>query len=504
MCTFQARLRAAPSVSTPIKTKVEQRLGLSRTCRRVGTRYLIVLRDVEIGYIKGRGFAGIAKMGSKTEEWISSAAALALLKPLMGVRSAAIAICSRAHAGLVRAHAESFIRGGERFDNTELPLEFWWAEGHAALTQNWNTGDFETYLQQTLRLQAFGVSFFRADIERMVPAISHPVPPATASEESRVGSGRPSGERKSLRVFLCHASGDKALVRDLYKSLKRDGFEPWVDEEDLVPGQDWEAEIRKTVRSSGVVLVCLSSRAVNKEGFVQKEIKFALDCADEKPPGTIFLIPAKLEECPVPERLSHLHWVNLTERTGYGKLLVALRKRADAPEGNAADLPAQLPTAFSQSGSENQTLQFTFGHETKVANGLYKTDHTFSVGVKNASQSQFLSNCKIYIDIPDEGGVTPKSYLIVDTFTLNATEERLVPIVRFDEPATASGHKGSTIQLLIPAGSGYYDVGHGWPWRLPVGAYAFTLRATSKEVGAREVVCRVSVDNAGRLHFGAA
>ena len=426
-----------------------------------------VLRDVEIGYIKGQGFAGMAKMGSKTEEWISSAAALALLKPSMGVKSAAIAICSRAYAGLVRARAESFVRGGERFDNTELPLEFWWAEGHAALKQNWNTGDFETYLQQTFRLQAFGVSFLRADIERMIPAdTSYPAPPAAASEESKVGSGRPSGEQKALRVFLCHASGDKALVRNLYKSLKQDGFEPWLDEEDLVPGQDWEAEIRKTVRSSGVVLVCLSSRAVNKEGFVQKEIKIALDCADEKPPGTNFLIPAKLEKCPVPDRLSHLHWVDLTEATGCNKLLVALRMRA-GPNANA-------PNAFSRSGSENQTnqLQFTFGHETKVANGLYKTDHTFSVGVKNASQSQFLSNCKVYIDIPDEGGVTPKSYLIVDTFTLNATEERLVPIVRFDEPATVSGHKGSTIQLLIPVVGGYYNVGHGWPWRLPVGAYA--------------------------------
>ena len=120
------------------------------------------------------------------------------------------------------------------------------------------------------------------------------------SEESKTGSGGSPGEQKALRVFLCHASGDKVLVRNLYKSLKQDGFHPWLDEEDLVPGQDWDEEIRKTVRSSGVVLVCLSSRAVNKEGFVQKEIKFALDCADEKPPGTIFLIPAKLEECSVP------------------------------------------------------------------------------------------------------------------------------------------------------------------------------------------------------------
>ena len=142
-------------------------------------------------------------------------------------------------------------------------------------------------------------------------------------------------------------------------------------------------------------------------------------------------------------------------------MLVALRKRADALRPNAADLPTQLPnTAFEstaqtsraeaalrifapelarRSGSENQTdqLQFTFGHETKVANGLYKTDHTFSVGVKNASQSQFLSNCKVYIDIPDESGVTPKSYLIVDTFTLNATEERLtVECPDLPKPAT--------------------------------------------------------------------
>ena len=80
-----------------------------------------------------------------------------------------------------------------------------------------------------------------------------------------------------------------------------------------------------------------------------------------------------------------------------------------------------------------------------------------------------------------------KSYLIVDTFTMNATEERLVPVVRFDEPATVSGHKGSAIQLLIPVAGGYYNVGRGWPWWLPIGAYAFTLTATSKEAGARGV-----------------
>ena len=42
------------------------------------------------------------------------------------------------------------------------------------------------------------------------------------------------------QIFLCHASEDKAQVRKVYQCLKRiDGFEPWLDEEDLLPGQDW-------------------------------------------------------------------------------------------------------------------------------------------------------------------------------------------------------------------------------------------------------------------------
>ena len=113
-----------------------------------------------------------------------------------------------------------------------------------------------------------------------------------------------------LKVFLCHASSDKPAVRELYRRLCADGFAPWLDEEDLLPGQDWQYEIPKAVRQSDVVIVCLSRSPATK-GYVQKEIKFALDAADEKPEGTIFLIPLKLEECDVPDRLSRWQWVNL-------------------------------------------------------------------------------------------------------------------------------------------------------------------------------------------------
>jgi hypothetical protein len=91
-----------------------------------------------------------------------------------------------------------------------------------------------------------------------------------------------SAESQTAKVFLCHGSGDKPAMRELYQRPHDDGMQPWLDEVDLIPGQRWETEIRKAVRESDVVMVCLSERSASKEGFVQKEIRFALDRADEK------------------------------------------------------------------------------------------------------------------------------------------------------------------------------------------------------------------------------
>jgi hypothetical protein len=131
-------------------------------------------------------------------------------------------------------------------------------------------------------------------------------------------------EHAPVQVFLCHASPDKLAVRQLYVRLREDEFSPWFDEENLLSGQKWDDEIRKAVRSSDVIVVCLSRNAINKSGYVQKEIKMALDIADEKPEGHIFVIPLKLEECEVPDRLQTFQWVDLFKERGYERLKSAL------------------------------------------------------------------------------------------------------------------------------------------------------------------------------------
>jgi formylglycine-generating enzyme required for sulfatase activity len=110
----------------------------------------------------------------------------------------------------------------------------------------------------------------------------------------------------------------------------------WLDKEkpcveqsrNILPGADWEYEIRKAVREADVVVVCLSKQ-FNQAGFRQKEVRLALDTAMEKPEGEIFIIPARLEECDNLESLRKWHWVDLFEDDGYEMLMRALRVRAN-------------------------------------------------------------------------------------------------------------------------------------------------------------------------------
>ncbi|HCR70617.1 MAG TPA: hypothetical protein DIW23_04160 [Anaerolineae bacterium] len=134
-------------------------------------------------------------------------------------------------------------------------------------------------------------------------------------------------ENRKLKVFLCHSKDDKFKVRKLYKRLHNDGFDVWLDEVKLMGGQDWAFEIEKAVKGSDIVVVCLSMDSINKEGYIQKEIKFALDEADKKPEGTSFIIPTRLEVCDVPNRINRFQWVDLFERNGYSKLKEALKLR---------------------------------------------------------------------------------------------------------------------------------------------------------------------------------
>lgn len=147
--------------------------------------------------------------------------------------------------------------------------------------------------------------------------------------------GKESAQQQSqddipqLRVFLSHASDDRKYVRSLARWLREMNVVPWIDEAELIGGQDWKFEIDNAIGSCDVVVICLSHRAVSKTGYIQKEIRRALEFSDLRPEGGIHIIPVKLEECNVPKHLQRWQWVNLFESNGYDRLLLSLQRSAE-------------------------------------------------------------------------------------------------------------------------------------------------------------------------------
>ena len=135
------------------------------------------------------------------------------------------------------------------------------------------------------------------------------------------------------QIFLAHANEDKADVIKLYDRLQQQGYKPWLDKKDLLGGQSWRAEIPKAIRNSDIFIACLSKTSVEKLGYVQQEFRMALNQCARRPPGKIYLIPVRLDDCEIPElrqeeygiNLSDYQWVDLFESDGYDRLVQGVR-----------------------------------------------------------------------------------------------------------------------------------------------------------------------------------
>jgi hypothetical protein len=134
------------------------------------------------------------------------------------------------------------------------------------------------------------------------------------------------------KIFISYARNDYDKAMDLYGYLSKHGFSLWLDRKDLLPGQEWKSEIKKAIRESVVFLACLSNNSVSKQGYVQVELREALDVAQEMPEGVIYIIPVRLDECEVPNRLAMYQWVDYSEIDEKEKLIRAIQSRIKPAE----------------------------------------------------------------------------------------------------------------------------------------------------------------------------
>ena len=105
------------------------------------------------------------------------------------------------------------------------------------------------------------------------------------------------------RVFIAYAIEDLEAAERLYFDLRWLGFSPWMDRHKLLPGQNWPRRIEEAIAGCDYFVACFSTNSVRKRGGFQTEVRFALDCAKKMPLDDVFLVPLRLNECPMPARI---------------------------------------------------------------------------------------------------------------------------------------------------------------------------------------------------------
>ena len=100
-----------------------------------------------------------------------------------------------------------------------------------------------------------------------------------------------------------------------------------MDQEKLLPGQNWPRAIERAIDLSEFFICCFSRRAAAKRGYFHSELDYALSVASRVPAEEIFVLPVRLNDCEVPRdiarRVQHVDLFPDWDR-GVGELLKAM------------------------------------------------------------------------------------------------------------------------------------------------------------------------------------
>jgi hypothetical protein len=161
---------------------------------------------------------------------------------------------------------------------------------------------------------------------------------------------------ENLKVFISYARQDSEAANRLYNDLKLFGLDPWLDTESLLGGENWRASIKEAIMNSRYFIPLLSSNSVEKIGYLQRELKEALEVLLEFPQSKRFIIPVRLEETKIrDEKLRELHTIDLFPewKAGVRKMLGSMGVEVDnLRDGNLE--------AFYQYDEWNELLNYIY------------------------------------------------------------------------------------------------------------------------------------------------
>jgi hypothetical protein len=124
-----------------------------------------------------------------------------------------------------------------------------------------------------------------------------------------------------MTYFFSYARSDSEFALRLAKDLRSAGVQLWLDQLDIVGGQQWDRAVEEALHRCGGMIVVLTPEAVRSRN-VMDEVSFALE--EEK-----LVVPIMLRSCQIPFRLRRVHRVNFT--MSYDDAVRELRRALQRP-----------------------------------------------------------------------------------------------------------------------------------------------------------------------------
>jgi len=105
-------------------------------------------------------------------------------------------------------------------------------------------------------------------------------------------------------VFISYSSKDHGIARRVAEIVRVLGFDIWMDELALIPGEKIVSGLAEAIARANVFIILLTKNSI-KSGWVGYELKRALK---KKPEGSARIVPLKFDDSEVPLSLAHLKW----------------------------------------------------------------------------------------------------------------------------------------------------------------------------------------------------
>ena len=163
-----------------------------------------------------------------------------------------------------------------------------------------------------------------------------------------------------MHVFISYAREDRVYAARLANALDDAGIPHWIDVKALHPGQDWEREITLALKAATHVVLLLSSQSVSKRGFVQAEVKEAIQHLRRIPAGQVFIVPVRIDACkPEDLELQKLNWFDLFPDidAGMARLVAYLRDIVPATSTSVAEGRDAAPTVLAPYNDVGEVLR---------------------------------------------------------------------------------------------------------------------------------------------------